>query len=957
MFDSSRIDKYDTQPSEIQVDLNDRVLGFTVLEVSPDIAQRVVQEFSALSHVRYVEFDGEVHADFIPNDPYFSNPSYVYGPQQIGAPTAWEYTTGSNDVIVAVLDTGIDYSQQEFQGRILPGWDMVNNDSDPTDDHGHGTHVAGIAAASINNAYGIAGMAGNSRIMPFKVLDNSGYGLYSYVANAIRRSVDDGARVINLSLSGTTDSSAMRDAVAYAVQHDVLVVASAGNNGSATPQYPASYDNVLAVGATTNAGTRWALSNFGPNVDVMAPGATIFSTYWDATNGSAFRFMSGTSMAAPHVAGSAALLISLDQTLTMTETRTLLESTALDMGDPGYDSTHGFGLIQIGAAAQTLINSGATVTATPTSTPTSTPTASPTPTPTRTPTSTSTWTATATATATPTWTPTPTPTATPTATSTSTPTKVPTSSPTASPTSTPTRTPTPTPTATPTATATKVPTSSPTASPTSTPTWTPTPTPTATVTSTSTSTPTLTPTTSPTSTASPTWTPTSSPTATPTNTPTNTPTPTSTASPTPPIDCPIPGVSGQLWLDENHNQIIDAGEGFAAGVTVAVLHAPDGMLAATLVTDDNGRFHASSLEAGEYIIDVDQSSLWNDSYHLTTANEPQGPAAIQCGDNEIAAIGFGPNHIESGGIFGLVWDDIDWDSQTEPDEPHLSQISIELIDSPGGGSATVLSDSFGNFNFADLEIGSYYLQATTAMAQTEIQSLSSMIPITLTAEQNYKQVNISLASTGVITGAAFLDANANGQVDSSPPETGVDGVLITARGLSTNTTVNVVTDAEGHYCFLGLPPDTYELSAPSNHEKIALISASSIQVTLAANQMTVGHNFAYIAPTSVEIVGLQAIESKDGVSVRWATTSDIGVTGFIVWRALAAEGPYKAVSGLVPSQENQNGSSYEWLDRGVKSGGGYWYRLQTQPDAQFYGPVGATGNLDRHIQFLALIRR
>ncbi|MCO6449246.1 MAG: S8 family serine peptidase, partial [Caldilineales bacterium] len=422
-------------------------LGFVVVETPVQRAKVLLEAFDDMPFVRYVEVDGRVHADFTPDDNYYNNPSFVYGPQHIDAPTAWDYSTGSANVIIAVLDTGIDLSHPEFAGRILSGWDYVNDDADPSDDQGHGTHVAGIAAAAINNSQGIAGIAGSATILPLKVLDNNSQGFFSDVASAIRDAVDQGASVINLSLSGSIDSYAMRDAVAYAVAHNVLVVASAGNDGTSTPQYPASYSNVLSVGATTISDTRWPLSNTGPNVDVMAPGSSVFSTYWQATTGSDYIFMSGTSMAAPHVSGLAALIVSLDNGLTITETRGLIESTAMDKGDPGFDPLFGHGLIQAGAAVLAIPNLPplATVTPTPTST------ASPTPTSTATPTPTATDTAS----------PTPTPTATPTYTASPPPTSTATASPTPTPTATPTYTASPTPTRTATAPHTPTPAATP----------------------------------------------------------------------------------------------------------------------------------------------------------------------------------------------------------------------------------------------------------------------------------------------------------------------------------------------------------------------------------------------------------------------------------------------------------------------------------------------------------------
>jgi subtilisin family serine protease len=304
--------------------------------------------------VVYAELDARVSGNFTPNDPFYNNPSYTYAPQQINAPIAWDYTTGDANLIVAVLDTGVDPDHVEFAGRLLPGYDYVNDDSTPSDDNGHGTHVAGIVGAAIDNSIGLAGIAGNVKILPLKVLDKNKNGWWSDTALAVTSAVDQGAKVINLSMIGTSDSTSLRNSIQYAYDHNVLVVVAAGNNNSNTPAYPASYNTVLAVGATDSNGNRWTLSNYGPNVDVMAPGSSVYSTYWKTGLANSYAFASGTSMATPHAAGAAALLFSRDPSLTTSEVISYLTSTVVDMGEPGVDTLHGFGRIDVGAALTAL---------------------------------------------------------------------------------------------------------------------------------------------------------------------------------------------------------------------------------------------------------------------------------------------------------------------------------------------------------------------------------------------------------------------------------------------------------------------------------------------------------------------------------------------------------------------------------------------------------------------------
>ncbi|MFQ5409969.1 MAG: S8 family serine peptidase, partial [Anaerolineales bacterium] len=253
------------------------------------------------------------------------------------------------------------------------GCDFVNRDDTAQDDNGHGTHVAGIAAAASNNGIGIAGVSWGARVMPVKVLSASGSGSYQDVASGIIWAADNGANVINLSLGGSSPSGVLENAVNYATNRGVLVVASAGNSGNSTPNYPAAYANAFAVAATDSSNNRASFSTFGGFVDIAAPGVSIYSTYFDDTYAS----LSGTSMSAPHVSGAAALLYSYSQYLdTAAEIRTALESTALDLGSAGWDQYYGHGLIQLHAA---LLFDPTNVTPTPTPQPSPTPTNTPIP--------------------------------------------------------------------------------------------------------------------------------------------------------------------------------------------------------------------------------------------------------------------------------------------------------------------------------------------------------------------------------------------------------------------------------------------------------------------------------------------------------------------------------------------------------------------------------------------------
>jgi len=454
-------------------------LRVSVLAVPPGQEITASRSLLADPQVAYAEPDYIYRALATPDDSYYA--TYQWNMPQISAESGWDITTGSSSITIAIVDTGVDTGHPDLSAKIVAGYDFVNDDSNPADDEGHGTHVAGIAAASSNNGEGVAGVSWGARIMPVKVLDATGSGPLSDVASGIIWAADHGAQVINLSLGGSSGSSTLEDAIDYAYNKGVLVIAAAGNSyDSGNPTiYPAAYDHVLAVGATGDKDERADYSSTGHFVDVVAPGGNpadnddtnpdhwITSTYW-RSSGYSYAQIAGTSQAAPHVAGLAALMLSVNSSLTNDKVEQIIETTAVDLGTAGRDDIYGYGRIDVAAAlaaAQTATTTP-TVTATATATPTQTTTATVTATATATPTASAT--PSATATAIPTGSTTPTATVTPLPTGSATPTLTMTPTPTASATFTPTTTPLPTSSATLTATATPVPTGSitPTATPT-----------------------------------------------------------------------------------------------------------------------------------------------------------------------------------------------------------------------------------------------------------------------------------------------------------------------------------------------------------------------------------------------------------------------------------------------------------------------------------------------------------
>ena len=338
---------------------------------------------------------------------------------------AWLISNGSSDVVIAVVDTGVAYenyaipsyeknpynpylksnvntyqqapdlagtsfwvNQDEVPGNGLDddangfvddvnGWDFINDDAHPNDNNFHGTHVAGTVAQTTDNGLGVAGIAFHTTVMPVKVLDYKGDGTDLSVAEGIYYAVDNGADVISLSLGGPDPSSTLEDAVEYAYDHGVVVIAASGNDGVGSVRYPAAYDSyVIAVGATRYDETRPSYSNYGSSLDVVAPGGDLSVNqngdgYFDGVLQMTFKpyqgvnskadptswgyyFLDGTSMATPHVSGVATLLLAQSANLTPDQVRYALESTAEDKGDPGRDDVYGWGLVDAKAALLSL---------------------------------------------------------------------------------------------------------------------------------------------------------------------------------------------------------------------------------------------------------------------------------------------------------------------------------------------------------------------------------------------------------------------------------------------------------------------------------------------------------------------------------------------------------------------------------------------------------------------------
>jgi subtilisin family serine protease len=246
-----------------------------------------------------------------------------WGLRLAGFPDAWSVTRGSSHVLVAVLDTGVDRTLPELRGALVPGYDFVNGDSDPSDDHGHGTPVAGIIGARGNNRAGVAGVCWSCSVMPVKVLDAKGIGLDSVIAAGIVWAVDHGARVINLSLGGPGDTDDLENAIAYATRRNAVVVAAAGNNGNTELEYPGASPSALSVAGTNSVDRRYSWSNYGSWVRVAAPGCNVAPV-----RGGRNAIFCGTSSATPVVAGLAALAVSASPNATSSEIAAAVQRAA-----------------------------------------------------------------------------------------------------------------------------------------------------------------------------------------------------------------------------------------------------------------------------------------------------------------------------------------------------------------------------------------------------------------------------------------------------------------------------------------------------------------------------------------------------------------------------------------------------------------------------------------------------
>lgn len=328
-------------------------IDVVVVELPPGASESAQRRaFQSEPCVEYAEYD-RVHEPqaITPNDTWYFGQWHL---PRISAPDAWAMTTGSADVIIAICDTGVDASHPDLMDRLIPGWNAWSQNSDTSDPTGHGTAVAGIAAASSNNAIGVASIAGDCRIMPIRIGNATGATTSSVIANGMIWAADHGARVVNISF-GVLGSPLVSSAAQYLHARGGVVTSSAGNEGIFLDVPDDPY--VLTISATDVADQLAGFSNYGPFVDLAAPGAGIYTT----KRGGNYASASGTSFACPNVAGVAALMISANPNLTSADVQAILRQSCDDLGPQGWDETFSWGRLNAAAAVSMAIGYAAPV--------------------------------------------------------------------------------------------------------------------------------------------------------------------------------------------------------------------------------------------------------------------------------------------------------------------------------------------------------------------------------------------------------------------------------------------------------------------------------------------------------------------------------------------------------------------------------------------------------------------
>jgi len=311
-----------------------------IIDLPPGREKQMVDRLARHPHFKFAELDYKVAPSLVPNDPYAGSEWHL---SKIAAQKAWDSSLGAG-VTLAVLDSGVDPSHPDLLSRLVPGWNFYDNNSNTSDVYGHGTLVAGSAAATINNGIGVASVSGQTMIMPIRVTDTSGTGYSSMIASGLTYAADRGVRIANISFANQPIRAAVVSAAQYMKDKGGLVFVAAGNNGIDEGFTPTT--SMIPVAATDGSDIKASWSSFGSYVALAAPGVSIYTT----SRGGGYTTASGTSIATPVAAGVAALMFAARPTLTSAQVESVLFKTAVDLGSPGRDSYYGYGRVDAASA-------------------------------------------------------------------------------------------------------------------------------------------------------------------------------------------------------------------------------------------------------------------------------------------------------------------------------------------------------------------------------------------------------------------------------------------------------------------------------------------------------------------------------------------------------------------------------------------------------------------------------
>jgi subtilisin len=328
--------------------------------IAADLPEQGIENLEKSNNIAYIEPDYKINIEPDYEIKALEN-TVPWGITRIGAPLVHTNGNKGTGINVAIIDTGINYNHPDLHDNYKGGYDFVNDDVDPLDDNGHGTHCAGIIAAA-DNDIGVIGVAPETNLYSLKMLDSIGSGYTSDLISAIEWAIEthndtdstNDIQIISMSLGSSNKGTALEEACSQAYDSGILLVAAAGNDGNTrgtgdSVDYPAAYSSVIAVAATDSTNNRASFSSTGPAIELAAPGVSIYSTYQDN-----YSYLSGTSMACPHVVGSAALTWAVNPFFTNGNIRDRLAQTATDLGTPGRDNLYGYGLVNATAAAVLL---------------------------------------------------------------------------------------------------------------------------------------------------------------------------------------------------------------------------------------------------------------------------------------------------------------------------------------------------------------------------------------------------------------------------------------------------------------------------------------------------------------------------------------------------------------------------------------------------------------------------